>query len=257
MRKMLPFMVVLLLSACANAPKTVQPKVIAHRGFWKTEHSAQNSIASLKLADSIGCYGSEFDVYFTADNDFVVFHDREKEGVSMINDSSAKICNMHLSNGENIPSLDTYLAAAKELKNAPRLIFEVKSLDDDERERESVPLILKRLQDADLLSQTEFISFSLNVCKELIRLSPESKVYYLNGDLSPDELSELGFAGLDYNQKVLKDHTSWIRESHDLGLEVNVWTVNEEADLRYFIEQGVDYITTNEPLLLQSLLNEE
>ena len=37
-------------------------KVIAHRGYWQTAGSAQNSIRALVKADSIGCYGSEFDV---------------------------------------------------------------------------------------------------------------------------------------------------------------------------------------------------
>lgn len=35
-----------------------QTQVIAHRGYWKTDGSAQNSIAALLKADSIGCYGS-------------------------------------------------------------------------------------------------------------------------------------------------------------------------------------------------------
>ena len=33
-------------------------QVIAHRGYWKTEGSAQNSLKALEKADSIGCYGS-------------------------------------------------------------------------------------------------------------------------------------------------------------------------------------------------------
>ncbi len=28
---------------------------------------------------------------------------------------------------------------------------------------------------------------------------PDTKVYYLNGDLSPQELKDLNFAGADYN----------------------------------------------------------
>ena len=49
-------------------------KVIAHRGYWKTEGSAQNSIRSLERASEIGAYGSEFDVHLTADNVLVVYH---------------------------------------------------------------------------------------------------------------------------------------------------------------------------------------
>ncbi len=36
-----------------------QTKVIAHRGFWNTPGSAQNSLAALVKADSIGCYVEE------------------------------------------------------------------------------------------------------------------------------------------------------------------------------------------------------
>ena len=44
-----------------------QTQVIAHRGFWKTEGSAQNSITALKKAAEAKVYGSEFDVQLTAD----------------------------------------------------------------------------------------------------------------------------------------------------------------------------------------------
>lgn len=51
------------------------PKIVAHRGYWKTEGSAQNSIRSLVKADSIGVYGSEFDVWLSADDKLIVNHD--------------------------------------------------------------------------------------------------------------------------------------------------------------------------------------
>ena len=43
-------------------------QVIAHRGAWKKNNFPQNSIASLNEAVKLGCYGSEFDVWMTADN---------------------------------------------------------------------------------------------------------------------------------------------------------------------------------------------
>ena len=50
-------MVALIISvASAQAQKS---QVIAHRGYWKTAGSAQNSITALQKADSIHCYGSE------------------------------------------------------------------------------------------------------------------------------------------------------------------------------------------------------
>lgn len=57
--------------------------------------------------------------------------------------------------------------------------------------------------------------------------------------------------------KVLRKHPEWVEQAHKLGLEVNVWTVDEEEDMRYFIDLGVDYITTNFPEQLQQLLGQK
>ena len=59
LKKMMMASALLMVACCMQA----QTKVIAHRGFWKTPGSSQNSISSLLKADSIGCYGSEFDVW--------------------------------------------------------------------------------------------------------------------------------------------------------------------------------------------------
>ena len=52
-----------------------QTQVIAHRGYWKAEGSAQNSLASLRKAAEAKVYGAEFDVQMTADGIVVVNHD--------------------------------------------------------------------------------------------------------------------------------------------------------------------------------------
>ena len=55
-------MAVMITATCAMAGNTKKTKIVAHRGYWKTESSAQNSIRAIVKADSIGVYGSEFDV---------------------------------------------------------------------------------------------------------------------------------------------------------------------------------------------------
>ena len=52
LKKMMMASALLMAACCMQA----QTKVIAHRGFWKTPGSSQNSISSLLKADSIGCY---------------------------------------------------------------------------------------------------------------------------------------------------------------------------------------------------------
>ena len=80
------------------------------------------------------------------------------------------------------------------------------------------------------------------------------KVAYLGGDLSPRELAERGYTGLDYHIGTMRAHEEWFDEARKLSLEINVWTVNDEGSMKYLIGKGVDYITTDEPELLQSLL---
>ena len=98
-----------------------------------------------------------------------------------------------------------------------------------------------------LAKRTEYISFNLDACKELIRLAPKADVYYLNGELSPKELKEMGFAGLDYHYKVLQKHPEWVQQCKVLKLKSNVWTVDDPAVMREMRDKGVDFLTTNQP----------
>lgn len=76
MKKILVMTMMLLMAMVVpSAAKDRANQVIAHRGYWKTEGSAQNSISSLKNTYRIGVYGSEFDVHITRDGVVVVFHD--------------------------------------------------------------------------------------------------------------------------------------------------------------------------------------
>jgi glycerophosphoryl diester phosphodiesterase len=47
-----------------------------------------------------------------------------------------------------------------------------------------------------------------------------------------------------------------IKEAHNLGLKVIVWTVNAQAAMRYLIDLGVDGIMTNRPDLLKEVLGQ-
>ena len=67
-------------------------------------------------------------------------------------------------------------------------------------------------------------------------------------------MKNLLLTGIDYSMATLRQHPEWIAEAHQLGLEVNVWTVNREEDMRQCIAWGVDYITTDYPERLQALL---
>lgn len=248
--------IVVFLCALMALPAVAKDKtkVIAHRGYWKTEGSAQNSIRSLELADQIKAYGSEFDVHLTSDNVPVVHHDMDIQGLNIQKTPYAQLKDLKLGNGETLPTLEQYLDKAKALKNT-KLIFELKVHDTPERNREAARIVVDMINKKGLAKKTEYITFSLDAGKELIRLAPKAKVAYLNGELSPRELKDLGFAGLDYQFNVLRQHPDWIPEAKKLGLTINVWTVDEEAVMKEMVANGVDFITTDEPVVLQKLLN--
>ena len=253
MRKHLVFAAALLLTGGAAL---AQPKVIAHRGYWTAPGSAQNSLSSFAKADSIGVYGSEIDVWLTADDRLIVNHDRVYKGndIDMEKATARKIMQIVLPNGkENIPSLDQYLDLVAS-KPDTRLILEMKSLSDLNREDLAAEKIVRALRRHGVLDRTDIIAFSINACLAFKKLIPDTKIYYLNGDLPPKSIKKLGLAGIDYSMGALRRHPEWVKQAHDLGLEVNVWTVDSEEDMRYFIDLGVDYITTDYPERLQALL---
>lgn len=232
-----------------------QTQVIAHRGFWKTDGSAQNSIAALQKADSIGCYGSEFDVWLAADDQLVVNHDPLYKGKRMEKSPSTALTLLKLDNGESLPTLAKYLQAAKPLHT--RLVLELKTHSKPERETKAVERIVALVKKYGLEDRMEYISFSLHAVKEFIRLAPaNTPVFYLNGDLSPKELKEIGCAGPDYHYSVFRRHPEWIKQSHDLGMKVNAWTVNKVNDMKWLIDRKIDFITTNEPVMLKKMLKQ-
>lgn len=234
------------VAGASMASYAAKPKVIAHRGYWKTEGSAQNSLRSLIKADSVGCYASEFDVWMTPDSVLVVNHDPTINGIMIQNTPSAEVLKQKLSNGENIPTLDSYLKTAQGLKT--RLVLELKTHDSRKQELAAAKKCVKMMKEYGLQDRCDYIVFSKDAFKELVKIAPKGAgVYFLNGDYIPKQVKFAKGTGIDYSLKVMKKHPEWVKGCHDLGLEVNVWTVDEPADMDWCIEQGVDYITTNDP----------
>jgi glycerophosphoryl diester phosphodiesterase len=159
---------------------------------------------------------------------------------------------IRLQNGEKLPNLKKYLKKGKKLDI--QLILEIKSHKSKEVEDKMAADIVKMVKKMGLEKQVEYIAFSLNVCEQLAKLTPESEIAYLNGDIAPAELKKKGINGIDYHYNVIEKHPEWVKEAHDLGMKVNVWTVNKEDMMKKLIDRNVDYITTDQPLELKKLL---
>lgn len=247
------YLLALLALSCSTGTVFAQTKIIAHRGYWNCAGSAQNSIAALNKTHEIKAYGAEFDVHLTKDGIAIINHDDTIQGFHIEETNYAQLKDLKLSNGEQLPTLEQYLVQGKKNKGT-QLILEIKPHKTKEAEDRAVTTILAMVKKHKVEEITEYISFSMNICKELIRQTKGAQVAYLRSDIAPAELKQMGFTGIDYYYKAMEQHPEWVKEAHDNGLSVNVWTVNDSATMQSFIEQGVDYITTNEPVLLAELL---
>ncbi len=226
--------------------------VTAHRGYWTG--TAENSIESLARAQELGFWGSEFDVHLTSDGVPVVNHDSSISGVSIHDNTYETISALRLSNGEPVPTLDAYLTQG-EKSDKTVLVLEIKEQPTKEKTIELTKKCISALKAHNLYKpyRVIFISFSYDACKYLAKHEPDFSNQYLTGDLSPAEVYKDGINGIDYHYSKFVKHPEWVKEAHDLGMLVNVWTVNKEETIKAMIDLGVDCITTNDPELVRSL----
>ena len=224
-----------------------QTQIIAHRGFWQTKPlTVENSLQALENAQHLNIYGTEFDVRMSKDGVLIIYHD-EYHGSMEVSETNYKdLQTLKLKNGENIPTLKDYLEKGK-VNPCLKLIIELKPILPEIKENELVEKTIQLVKELQIESKCEFISFSLNICEQLKKLASDFKVYYLNGNLSPSEIKEKGFDGLNYHYSVLLKNTTWISEAKTLELITNSWTVNDVKTFKKLKKLGINFITTDIP----------
>jgi glycerophosphoryl diester phosphodiesterase len=231
----------------------IKNRVIAHRGAWKNTGATENSIAALQFAIAMGCQGSEFDVHLSADSVLVVNHDPTIQGKTIHTSTAAELLALKLPSGENMPSLESYILAGM-TQNKTKLILEIKPTINKERALQLTHKVMDLVRKLKAQAWIDYISFDYNICLELLRIDPHARVAYLNGDKSPEILAKDKLWGLDYNQNVFQKNPEWIAQAKQKGLTINAWTVNDPKLLKFFLDQELDFITTNEPEALLKML---
>ena len=262
MKKTLILLVAAMIGITASA-QLKAPQIIAHRGFHASEGAARNSLNALKAAQEAGFWGSECDLQLTKDGEVLVVHGPNhpgtkgaKQKVNVNKSTKEKVQAILLESGETVPTLEEYLQQMTKSK-ATKLIIEVKNQLTPKLETEIVQKTVDMVAKYGLQNEVEYIAFRPFVCWEIARLAPQgTQIAYLNGNCSPAYCKSMGCTGIDYNYKVLKKQKNWIKQAHKLGMYVNIWTVNKEEDIRWAIQNGVDYITTDDPVLVQKLIDE-
>ena len=237
---------------------------LAHRGA--STHAPENTLAAFQLAADQGADGIEFDAKVSRDGVVVILHDatvdRTTDGTGRVStlslaelkhlDAGAKFNSKFA--GERIPTLEEIFDAVSD-----RLILNIELTNyasrDDELELKVIDLVARRNL-ADRVMVSSFNPLSLRKVKQAaphivcgLLYSPDNPIY-LRQTWGAPLIPDLEARHPEYS---LVD-ADFVRKCHARGQKVNVWTVNEEADMWRMIEAGVDAIMTDRPFALKQLL---
>ena len=246
----------LLFILIMNTSSAQQTKIIAHRGAWKEFNLPENSIASLEKAIELKCDGAEFDVRRTADGVLVVNHDPVYFGDTIQTNTYAYLNSKKLSNGESLPTLEQYFLKGTQDKHKTLLICEIKAAIED-KEQDSLATIetLALAKKLNIEKRIVYISFSKDILLWIKEKQPKATVLYLESDLSIDAVVQNKFDGINLHYTSFKMNSQLSAAAKNAGLKIGSWTVNELSDLAILQEQGVEWITTNQPQQFQNQLN--
>ena len=246
-----------LLASCLSSRNSKSPQqfagnpVVAHRGAFKKNGFPENSLASLKEAIRLGCTGSEFDVWMTADDSLVIHHDPHYNQLQIEHTNYDELTRYKLSNGEQLPTLREYLRTGLQHNSSTHLVVEIKpSGVSTERGLAVAEKTVNLVKEVQASPKVVFISFSFDILQRIHEIDPAATTQYLNGDKSPAELKAAGINGADYHFSVFKKNPGWIAMAKKEHIILNTWTVNDNETMGWAIKEGFDFITTNEPEIL-------
>ena len=229
-------------------------RVVAHRGYHVDGGASENSIAALAGAQKIGAYACEFDTWITTDGVVVINHNANvgSDARKIQYSTYSELKDLTLSNGEKLPTLKSYLEQGK--KGDVKLMLEIKTHASREDNNRVVDSCLAAVSRAGLDDKMIYIAFDYENCKRIVSKRPAAIVQYLGGNKTPAEVAADGLKGIGYSYSVLSSRPEWITGARQLGILVDVWTVNNSQMMLDYISKGVDLITTDYPTTLQDLL---
>lgn len=215
--------------------------IVAHRGLHAS--ARENTLEAFDAARAVGADGVEFDVRATVAGELVVHHDPRVGSLVIAEHRASELASY-------VPSLAAALAATVGLV----VNVEVKNLlDPDEPTydasgdfaRSAVAAVAASGRDEDVI----YSSFDFATCVALADASARPVGWLL--DVADDpyaSLAKAARAGLAaINPYVGLVDAELVARSRDLGLALNVWTVNAPNDLAAMLELGVDMIITDVP----------
>lgn len=225
-----------------------KPLVIAHRG--DSSNALENSLEAFRLALSIPADMIEFDIRMSRDRVLYVMHDKQTgrtadRNIDIEQSSSADIDRLRLRNGGSIPKLDDVLRL---VNGRTRVNVEIKS--------DGAGAVLTRHLSlhpyTGILMASSFKEAEVGSVRAAMPQLPCALIY--------DRFSlhhAAGYRAKGYTIISLRKNTvgePLIKACRAEGIGIFVWTVDDEEEMKRFIEWGVEGIYTNKPGVLKEVL---
>ncbi|MEO3435326.1 glycerophosphodiester phosphodiesterase [Inquilinus sp. CAU 1745] len=234
------------------------PIAFAHRGG--VEAAPENTMAAFRAAIGLGYRYLETDAHATADGVLVAFHD---DTLDRVTDGSGRIGDLPWSavaeasaQGHPIPLLEELLTAWPDV----RINIDPKT----DAAAALLPALLERTGTIDRVCVGSFSDARLGrlrramgpgLCTSMgplavARLRFESWGLPTGGfDARCAQVSVKGYGVTVVDRR-------FVETAHARGLQVHVWTIDEEAEMRRLLDLGVDGLMTDRPSLLKRVLVE-
>jgi glycerophosphoryl diester phosphodiesterase len=236
------------------------PHGFAHRGG--DEVATENTIAAFQHAMDLGYRYLETDVHVTRDGVLVAFHDSDLQRVAglvgTIEDHDwASLGSVDLGGGSTIPTMDELLVTFPDAR------FNI-----DPKTDAAVAPLAAVLEANDAVGRVCIGSFSderidalrQRLGRELCTSpGPRALVQLMAQSWWP----RVRGTGIDHGAVQIPVRFGpvvltkrQVDRFHDLGLQVHVWTINDENDMRRLLDLGVDAVMTDKTTVLKRVMVE-
>ena len=270
------FIIVALRRSGARRLDGDWPVNFAHRGA--SARAPENTPVAFRLAAEGGAGGLETDVHVTRDGHVVAIHD---DTVDRTTDGSGLVREMSLA---ELQSLDagfrftpggsaTYPYRGKgvrvpELREVLREFPDLAVNVDIKEARPGVEeAVLRVIEGVGAEDRTLVVSEHTPVIGRFRRLSGgrirtgasrgESRLFYYLSGLHLEGLLRPAYAALQvpvwHGERELVT-PRFLAAAHGVGVRVDVWTIDEPAEMRRLLDLGVDVVMTNRPGVLAGVL---